>query len=161
MRSPDRTRAARRCTSACLPAHRRIALAVATALAGAALPPALARAEAAAADAATTGGGPVLQEVVVTARKRAENLQDVPLSVDVFTQKDMENLGITGLEDYVQKSPNMSFISTGPGTQIIVIRGASDGSTPNYSNTSATGFFFDDMSLSWQGIQPDLHLYDI
>ncbi len=37
----------------------------------------------------------------------------------------------------------------------------SDGSNPNYSNTSATGFILDDMSLSWAGVQPDLHLYDM
>ena len=41
------------------------------------------------------------------------------------------------------------------------MRGASDGSSPNYSNTSAVGFFFDDSSLSWGSVQPDLHLYDI
>ena len=41
-----------------------------------------------------------LQEIVVTARKRQENLQDVPLSIDVFTNKDMQNLGIKGLDDY-------------------------------------------------------------
>ena len=55
----------------------------------------------------------------------------------------------------------MSFISIGPGTQIFVMRGVSDGSNPNYANTSATGFFVDDMSMSWYGVQPDLHLYDI
>ncbi len=38
-----------------------------------------------------------LQEIVVTARKREENLQDVPLSIDVFTKKDMQNLGIAEL----------------------------------------------------------------
>jgi iron complex outermembrane receptor protein len=102
-----------------------------------------------------------LQEIVVTARKRQENLQDVPLSIDVFTKKDMQNLGITGFDDYAQKVPSISFISEGPGTQLFVMRGVSDGSNPNYSNTSATGFFIDDMSLSWQGVQPDLHLYDI
>jgi outer membrane receptor protein involved in Fe transport len=102
-----------------------------------------------------------LQEIVVTARKRSENLQDVPLSIDVFTKKDMQNLGITGFDDYAQKVPSISFISEGPGTQLFVMRGVSDGSNPNYSNTSATGFFVDDMSLSWQGVQPDLHLYDI
>jgi iron complex outermembrane receptor protein len=102
-----------------------------------------------------------LQEIVVTARKREENLQDVPLSIDVFTKRDMQNLGITGFEDYAQKVPSISFVSEGPGTQFFVMRGVSDGSNPNYSNTSATGFFLDDMSLSWQGVQPDLHLYDI
>jgi outer membrane receptor protein involved in Fe transport len=102
-----------------------------------------------------------LGEIVVTARKRAENLQDVPLSIDVFTKKDMQNLGITGFDDFATKTPSISFISTGPGTQLFVMRGVSDGSNPNYANTSATGFFLDDMSLSASGVQPDLHLYDI
>src|SRR5882724_5166242 len=102
-----------------------------------------------------------LQEIVVTARKRTENLQDVPLSIDVFTKKDMQNLGIANFDDYAQKVPSISFISVGPGTQLFVMRGVSDGSNPNYANTSATGFFIDDMSMSWAGVQPDLHLYDI
>src|ERR1700689_517213 len=135
-----------------------ISLAVAAAIAGVAAPatPSLA------ADAdAETSAYEGLQTVVVTARKREENLQEVPLSVDVFTKKDMQNLGISGFDDYAEKVPSISFISEGPGTQFFVMRGVSDGSNPNYSNTSATGFFIDDMSLSWQGVQPDLHLYDI
>ncbi|HUL17925.1 MAG TPA: TonB-dependent receptor [Steroidobacteraceae bacterium] len=144
--------------SQALPRRTQVSIAVATALAGAALPCTLARA-AAAADAAATPGG--LQEVVVTARKREENLQDVPISMDVFTSKDMQNLGITSLDDYVQKDPSLSFVSVGPGTQVVVMRGASDGSSPNYSNTSAVGFFFEDSSLSWGSVQPDLHLYDM
>ena len=60
-----------------------------------------------------------------------------------------------------RRIPSISFISTGPGTQVLVMRGVSDGSNPNYANTSSTGFFVDDMSLSWFGVQPDLHLYDI
>src|SRR3984957_9964898 len=102
-----------------------------------------------------------LQEIVVTARKREENLQDVPLSIDVFTKKDMQNLGITSFDDYAQKVPSISYISTGPGTQLFVMRGVSDGSNPTYANTSSTGFFVDDMSMSASGAQPDLHLYDI
>jgi iron complex outermembrane recepter protein len=132
----------------------RIGVAVAAAIAGASMP----QRPAMAADADSVGG---IQEVIVTARKVSENLQDVPLSVDVFTQKDMQNLAITSLEDFVQKSPSISFISEGPGTQVIVMRGASDGSTPNYANTSATGFFLDDINLANNGSQPDLHLYDM
>ncbi len=129
----------------------KISLAVAAALA-------LAPPGARAAEPADTGA---LQEIVVTARKRQENLQDVPLSIDVFTKKDMQNLAISGFEDFAEKVPSISFISVGPGTQLFVMRGVSDGSNPNYSNTSATGFFIDDMSMSWAGVQPDLHLYDI
>ena len=79
----------------------------------------------------------------------------------MFTQKRPENLAINNMDDYLQKVPSISYISTGPGTQLFVMRGVSDGSNPNYANTSSTGFFVDDMSMSYGGAQPDLHLYDI
>jgi outer membrane receptor protein involved in Fe transport len=138
--------------------RRAISLAVAAALASTAAPRAVALDAAAPAEATSSGA---LQEVVVTARKREENLQTVPISVDVFTQKEVQNLGITQFDDYATKVPSISFISIGPGTQTFFMRGVSDGSNPNYANSSATGFFLDDNSLSWYGVQPDLHLYDI
>ncbi len=163
MRSRSRNRAATHVPNALATRLRvagsKISIAVATALAGAGAPNALVWAEAAADTSSSSGGG--LQEVIVTARKREENLQDVPISIDVFTKKDLQNLAITSFDDYAQKVPSISFISVGPGTQVLVMRGASDGSNPNYANTSATGFFVDDMSVSWFGVQPDLHLYDI
>ena len=117
------------------------------------------------ADAAAPGPGAAtvdtLQEIVVTARKREENLQDVPISINVFSKQDLQNLAINTMDDYLQKVPSVSFISIGPGTQLFVMRGVSDGSNPNYSNTSSTGFFVDDMSMNYGGSQPDLHLYDI
>lgn len=97
----------------------------------------------------------------MTARKVEENLQDVPISINVLSQKDMQDLGIVQFDDYAYKVPSMSFISVGPGTQIFFLRGVSDGSNSNYANSSATGFFLDDSSLSWYATQPDLHLYDI
>ncbi|HTL20350.1 MAG TPA: TonB-dependent receptor [Steroidobacteraceae bacterium] len=134
-------------------------MAVAAALAGVAVPRAPALADAA--EAAAGGGGAVLQEVIVSARKVEENLQNVPISINVFTEKDLSNLAITNMDDYLQKVPSISYISTGPGTQLFVMRGVSDGSNPNYANTSSTGFFVDDISMSNGGAQPDLHLYDI
>jgi iron complex outermembrane recepter protein len=139
----------------------RIRLAVAAVLAGAALPhapPSFADTTRAA-DAPSESMG--LAEIVVTARKVAENLQEVPLSIDVFTAKDMQDLGIGSMDDYLQKVPSISYISTGPGTQLFVMRGVSDGSNPNYANTASTGFFVDDLSMNDGGSQPDLHLYDI
>jgi iron complex outermembrane recepter protein len=160
MRSRRRNRAGLYIPKASAPLARgagsKIGLAVAAALAGFAVP----RAPSLAADADNTSAGG-LQEIIVTARKREENLQEVPLSIDVFSKKDMQNLGIAGFEDYAEKVPSISFISIGPGTQLFVMRGVSDGSNPNYANTSATGFFVDDMSMSSSGVQPDLHLYDI
>ena len=110
---------------------------------------------------ANTSDTSTLEEITVTARKRTENLQEVPISIDVYTAQDLQNLGIAQMDDYLEKVPTISFVSTGPGTQVFVMRGVSDGSNPNYGNTSATGFFVDDMSMSSSSAQPDLHLYDI
>ena len=137
----------------------RVRIAVAAALAGAALPHAPPSFADAPGGTSEPAGG--LAEIVVTARKVAENLQEVPLSIDVYTAKDIKNLGIAGMDDYLQKTPSISYISTGPGTQLFVMRGVSDGSNPNYANTASTGFFVDDMSMNDGGAQPDLHLYDI
>jgi iron complex outermembrane recepter protein len=158
-RSPRQQPVSGPCALARRSPRTRIGIAVAAALAGVAAPRTPLFAEAAAAETSAAGGG--LQEVVVTARKVEENLQDVPISINVLTQKDLQNLGIVQFDDYAYKMPSMSFISIGPGTQVFFMRGVSDGSNPNYANSSATGFFIDDSSLSWYAVQPDLHLYDI
>ncbi len=138
----------------------KIGVAVAAALAGATVSrgPALADT---AAPATTASAGGALGEVVVTARKVEENLQDVPISINVLTQQDLSNLGIVRFDDFATKVPSMTFNSIGPGTQVFFCRGVSDGSNGNYANTSATAVLLDDSSLSWFGTVPDLHLYDV
>lgn len=138
------------------PATTPLALAIAAALSGGAASYSL---PAEAAD--DTPAGTTLEEVIVTARKRSENLQDVPISIDVYTSKDLKNLAITQFEDYAEMTPSISFVSAGPGTQTFVMRGVSDGSNPNYANQATTGFLVDDMSMNFEGGTPDLHLYDI
>jgi outer membrane receptor protein involved in Fe transport/tetratricopeptide (TPR) repeat protein len=104
-----------------------------------------------------------LAEIVVTARRRAENLQDVPQNIDVFTAQNLKDLRVVRLDDVITLSPSISFISSGPGGQRMTIRGASDGSSPNYgsSNVSTVGYLVDDLALDYYGHNPDLHLYDI
>ena len=133
----------------------KIALAIAAALSGSA------GIHSAAASGAELSSDTALEEIIVTARKRAENLQDVPISIDVFTSKDLQNLSISQFEDYATMTPSISFVSAGPGTQTFVMRGVSDGSNPKFSNTASTAFLVDDMSMNYYGITPDLHLYDV
>ncbi len=102
-----------------------------------------------------------LAEITVTARKQTENLQDVPQSIGVFTAQDIQNMAISQFEDYATRSPSISFISIGPGYQEFFMRGVSDGSNPNVANTSTTGLYLDEQSLSYFGGIPDLHMYDI
>ncbi len=138
-----------------------IGLAVAAALYGVAavqVPPAFADP---AASSANPAAPVVLEPIVVTATKVAENVQDVPEAIQVLTTKAIENLSITHFEDFATKMPTVSFVSDGPTEQTFYMRGVSDGSSANASNTSTTGYFLDDAATSYYGEIPDLHLYDI
>src|SRR5579862_9386954 len=69
-----------------------------------------------------------LQEVVVTAEKRSESLQQVPVSVTAFTAHDIQSRSATSLESIAQSTPNVSFQSEasndgGAASSVIYIRG--------------------------------------
>lgn len=141
-------------------ARSKIAFAVAAALYGVTA----AQVPAALADPAAAGdspGSPVLQEVIVTATKREENLQVIPETIEALSAADIQKLGITHFEDIVRTMPTVSYESIGPTDQMFYMRGVSDGSSANASNISTTGYFLDDASTSYYGYIPDLHLYDV
>ena len=83
-----------------------------------------------------------LQEVVVTATKRSESLQDVPMSVTVLTGETLEQAGMTDFKEYAVHIPNLSFGYTdyfAPSAQSIAIRGVQGPNT--------TGMYIDDSPL--------------
>jgi len=59
------------------------------------------------------GSAPALEEVVVTAQKRAQSLQDVPLSITAFTAETIDRAGITDFSDYAIRTPNLGFQEQG------------------------------------------------
>ena len=75
-------------------------------------------------------GASVIEEVVVTARKRETNIQDTSVSIQAFTSDDLDRLDISRFEDFAEQSPSISYVSAGPGTQLMHIRGVSDGGIP-------------------------------
>jgi iron complex outermembrane receptor protein len=104
--------------------HRRWAWAasVAIATAGLGLGPASARAQ----EQSETSDSLALAEVVVTARKREESLQDVPLSITAFSSEALEQRGIESVFDVARITPNLSFNRTfGRTFDRPVIRGMS------------------------------------
>jgi len=65
-----------------------------------------------------------LEEIVVVARRRSENLQDVPISVTVFSATDIEDAGINRPQDFVSLTPNVSMVDTAnAGDTQVTIRG--------------------------------------
>ena len=87
----------------------------------------------------TTGG---LEEVIVTAQKRSESAQDVPLSITTIGSVALEQKAITNFFDYATKVPNLAFAMTGDGVgtaRTIAIRGI--------SGDNVTGFYIDETPL--------------
>jgi iron complex outermembrane receptor protein len=67
---------------------------------------------------------PTLEEVVVSARKVNENLQDVPIAMSVFTSSDIEDAGIERPEDFIALTPNVVMANTvNVGDTLVTIRG--------------------------------------
>jgi outer membrane receptor protein involved in Fe transport len=112
-----------------------------------------------AADAADTGA---LQEVVVTAEKRTENLQDVPLSITAISTEKLEQLNINNFNDYVKYLPSVAFQSLGPGFARVFMRGVSSGDNGNHSGPlPSVGVYLDEQPITTIQGALDIHIYDI
>lgn len=92
---------------------------------------------------------PTLAEVVVTAQKRSENVQDVPESISIVGQKDIDKHGITSFQDYASLVPNLNqAIGAGGGAGTIVLRGLYTGSL---QTTSTTAVYLDEAPFTPDG----------
>jgi iron complex outermembrane recepter protein len=87
-----------------------------------------------------------LQEIVVTATKRTENLQDVPLAVSVLTGDALDKAGAIAYSDYLVTIPSVSYVTQGNGRDRINIRGVS--SLPGDLGLSTTGVYIDEAPVS-------------
>jgi iron complex outermembrane recepter protein len=74
-----------------------------------------------------SGGAPKLSEVVVTAEKRSERLQDVPIPVSAISTEGLLDNNETRLADYFAKIPGVNFTSNVRGAPVIAIRGLATG----------------------------------
>ena len=103
-------------------------------------------------------------EIVVTAQKRAQYLQDVPISLEAFSGKKLEENQVTSFDDYAKLLPSVSFQSFGPGQSQIYFRGVSSGSDANGSHSGpqpTSALYIDEIPLTTIGGAPDLHVYDM
>ena len=152
---PNQKRAAKRQAAVAHLQPSRLALAIAAA-SGMGAAPAMAQGE--------DGAQPAIEEVIVTARKRESNIQDTPVSIQAFTSEDIEHLDISRFEDFADQTASISYISVGPGSQIMHIRGVADGGIPHIgrTNEATTAYYLDEQPVSGRrGGPPDIQLYDL
>jgi len=104
-----------------------------------------------------------IEEVIVTATKKEENIQDVPMSVQAISNAELDKKNIKSLEDISSISPAVTFNNVGPGKSNFYIRGVSDGAIMNsYASPEATtALYIDEQPLTAASLTPDLHIYDI
>ncbi len=79
----------------------------------------------------------MLEEVIVTATKRAEGLQDVPIALSVMSGEKISEQGIGELEDLAVFMPNVHIAEAGAGTQLF-IRGIGSGVNPGFEQSVGT-----------------------
>ncbi len=112
--------------------------------------------------AALAQGSAVLEEIVVTASKRTENLQDVPIAVTAFDNTKLTQLGIQNFADFAMMVPNLAYKTTSYQGPTIIMRGASDGGDGNPSGQNpSVSVYLDEQPVSFIGGQLDIHVYDM
>lgn len=107
-----------------------------------------------------------IETIEVTATKRSESIQDIPVSVTALNGEALENLGVDNFQDYVEFLPNVVFQGTGPGQNEIYIRGAATSQT-NIAVSSvqalqpSVAFYLDEQPVSMQGRNLDIFATDM
>ncbi|TLY77174.1 MAG: TonB-dependent receptor, partial [Gammaproteobacteria bacterium] len=115
------------------------------------------------AQAAPSGG---LEEVVVTAQRRAQSIQDVPITIQALTGDSLAQMSITTFDDVIKLLPNVTFSSNGPGQGNIYMRGLSVGFAGSQSSASINPFpnvatYLDEQSLTFPARNLDVYMVDM
>src|SRR5260221_8060940 len=92
-----------------------------------------------AATATDTEASDSIQEITVTAQRRTENIQNVPITIQALTAETLNQLSDSTFNDYVQYLPNVTAPSNGPGQGNIFMRGLSVGQAGSQSSGSIGG----------------------
>ncbi|MEM9500817.1 MAG: TonB-dependent receptor [Pseudomonadota bacterium] len=107
-----------------------------------------------------------VQTIVVTAQRRSEDLQDVPVSVTAIGSEQLNELNIDTFEDYLEQIPSVTAGGNGPGQSTIYIRGLAS-TTPNITVAGVAGLapnvalYLNDQPLSQPGRNLDVYAADL
>jgi iron complex outermembrane receptor protein len=110
-------------------------------------------------DQAEATGDIMLEEITVTARKRAENLQTVPESIQAISAQTIEQAGLRDMADYVRFIPSLNIVEANPGIAMVVFRGIAD-SQGTFIAMPSAAVYLDEQSLVLNG-QPNPRMVDI
>ena len=101
-----------------------------------------------------------LEEVIVSARKRDENVQDIPQSIQAFGAQEITKTGIKGLTDIARFVPAMTVVGSSAGFNKIVFRGLADSARPYIADSSAA-IYLDEQPLTTGAQSPEIRPIDM
>jgi len=116
--------------------------------------------------AAETTSSSGLEEIIVTAQRRSESIQNVPITIQAITGDQLGQLSVTTFDDVIKLLPNVTFSANGPGQRNIYMRGLSVGFAGSQSSASINPFpnvatYLDDQSLTFPGRNLDVYMVDM
>lgn len=105
-----------------------------------------------------------LEEIVVTATMRESTTKDIPVSISVLSDADLQKIGARGFSDYLLSAPGVHYTESGRGRSQIVMRGVSTDATATTNLQSATEILVDEFATTnrwsaWTRLDP--HMFDI
>ena len=115
---------------------------------------------------ASAQGRVQLGQVVVTAQRVAQNIQDVPITMEAMTGKTLQHLDVHTFDDYVKYLPNVTTGTMGPGQGVVFMRGLSTGVLGTQGQGSVGGFpnvavYLDNQSAMLPGRNLDIYAVDL
>lgn len=116
------------------------------------------------ASAQDVSGAPAVEEVIVTASKRSERIQDLPASISALGNEELRQRGAVSMEDYLRTVPGLSYIDRGVANNSVVMRGLT-ADAQNYTDMGGTvGIYLGDIPLAGlavSGNNADVKLVDM
>ena len=109
----------------------------------------------------------VVPEITVTAQRRTENLQNVPIAIQALTAATLTQLNVRTFNDLLKYLPNVTAPTNGPGQGYIYLRGLSAGGSAGTQSSGSTGGFpnvaiyLDDQSGQLPGRNLDIYAADL
>src|SRR5580692_2226344 len=110
-----------------------------------------------------TGG---IQEIVVTAQRRSESIENVPITIQAVTGEQLKQLNVQTFDDFLKYTPNVTYSGNGPGMGNIFMRGLSSGGSGNQSQSTTAPFpnvalYLDDQSMQFPARNNDVYMVDM
>ncbi len=107
-----------------------------------------------------------IEDIVVTAQRRDESIQNVPITIQALTGEQLTQLNVQTFDDLLKYTPNVTFASNGPGAGNIYMRGLSATNAGNQSSATTAPFpnvavYLDDESMQFPARNLDVYMVDM